>query len=349
MHGGDVYTHFLKTGREPLDFSANVNAYGMPKSVSDSIVENVKLYENYPDINCLRLSEAVSQMEKTPRENILFGAGAADLIFRAVFTLKPKNALLFAPTFSEYEMALRQMDSNVKYVGLYPENDFLPQEDFIKNIVGKDIVFLCNPNNPTGQVVGRNYIEKVAEECRKNSAFLIVDECFLDFVENNQELTAKKLLEKYDNLLILKAFTKMFALAGLRLGYCLSSNIELLSKMKKAGPPWNVSVVAQIAGEKACLETDFMKETVKKISVEREFLVQKLTPYVKKIYTAHANFILIQSDESLADRLENKDILIRKCENFIGLDKTYYRIAVKTREENELLVRAIGSLVKGEK
>ncbi len=341
IHGGDIYTHKVKTGVVPLDFSANINPLGMPKAVRSALEKSVGLFERYPDIECRELKKATSKKENVHEESMLFGNGAADLIFRIVFSLKPQKALLLAPTFFEYEAALTLQNCKIDYYNLLAKNDFMLQDDFLDKIIGHDIVFLCNPNNPTGNVANREFIEKVALKCKICSSILVIDECFMDFVKEENEITAKTLLSEFSNIIILKAFTKMYALAGVRLGYCLSSNIDLLQKIKNIGQPWNVSVPAQIAGVAACGETEFVRETVCLIEKEREYLVNCLRPFVKEIYSSYVNFLLFKADVDLAHKLVQKNILIRECSNFYGLDSTYFRIAVRTHEENEKLIGAI--------
>ncbi len=341
IHGGDIYTHKLKTGIMPLDFSANINPFGMPHSVKNAIINSVDMLEHYPDIECRELNKAVAQKESIKEEYIIFGNGAADIIYKIAFSLKPKKALVFAPTFFEYEAALSLQNCTVNYYSLLPDNDFEPKEDYMSKIKGHDIVFICNPNNPTGNVVSREFIEKVAQECEKHGVLLVIDECFIDFTKKERELTAKPLLLNYNNIIVLKAFTKMYAIAGLRLGYCMCSNINLLRQINKAGQPWSVSVAAQVAGVAACSEVHFVNKTVNLIEIERKFLSEELSKYTDKVYTSYTNFLLFKADENLAKRLKINNILIRECGNYHGLNDTFYRTAVRGHEENERLIGAI--------
>jgi histidinol-phosphate aminotransferase len=279
-------------------------------------------------------------------EDILFGNGAADIIFRLCYALKPKAALLLAPTFSEYEQALVNINSGISYYRLRPENDFAVDMKILENIKGKDIVFICNPNNPTGMVTDKELIYKICERCWQENCYLVVDECFMDFVSLGPNNSFKEYLKDFENVIILKAFTKIFAMAGLRLGYCLCHNKEIISKIEKAGQPWSVSVPAQIAGVAALGNRDYLTETVAIIETERVFLTEGLRKLGFTVFKSNANFFLFKTKEKdLYEKLFEKGILIRKCSNFMGLDNTYYRIAVKCREDNEKLLEAIRGVV----
>ena len=174
-------------------------------------------------------------------EHILCGNGAADLIFRLVWAAKPRTALLPAPTFAEYAAALETAGCTVRRHFLRESEDFAVTEAFVSAVdEDTDMVFLCQPNNPTGQLTPLALVEALLHRCEACGALLVVDECFLDFLPESEALSAKKLLAS-PNLIILKAFTKLYGMAGVRLGYCLCSNTALLEKMQAAGQPWAVS------------------------------------------------------------------------------------------------------------
>ncbi len=345
-HGGDIYSYMEQKGIKPLDYSANVNPLGLPESVKKALSYNIESFSTYPDIHCRKLKKAVSTYENINSEDILFGNGAADIIFRLCYALKPKDALLLAPTFSEYEQALENVDCKISYYSLRPENDFVVGMEILEYIKGKDIVFICNPNNPTGMVTDKELIHKICERCQLENCYLVIDECFMDFVSLAQESSFKEYLKDFDNVIILKAFTKIFAMAGLRLGYCLCHNKEIISKIEKAGQPWSVSVPAQIAGVAALDDKDYLTETVAIIEKERVFLTESLRKLGFTVFQSKANFFLFKTTQKdLYEKLFEKGILIRKCSNFMGLDDTYYRIAVKCREDNEKLLEAIRGVI----
>lgn len=348
MHGGDIYSFERETGKMPLDFSENTNPYKLPVGVKQAIIDNVDVFQAYPDPMCRELTHVVAKYYDVREEELLFGNGAADIIFRIAYALKPANALILAPTFSEYELSLKNVGTQIHYFQLEESIGFAVTEDILKTIPGKDIVYICNPNNPTGRVCERKILCKIAEECRKQGAYLVVDECFMDFVEEGPRYSLIKEMENFRNLIILKAFTKTFAMAGLRLGFCLSSNQDLLEKIRCVGQPWSVSTVAQVAGIACCDEAEYIEESMKEIQVEKVYLMDRLQELGLKTYESNANYILFQCTIDLAERLKKYEIMIRSCGNYIGLNGDFYRIAVKRHLENEALISALQDIKKEE-
>ena len=221
-HGGDIYTYKEMFKREALDYSANINPLGMPRGVKEALIESIDSWANYPDPLCRKLKYDLAENEKVDNEYIILGNGAADIIFRLVYALKPKKAIVLAPTFSEYEEALTSVECKVQYHYLKEEDGFLLRDDFIECISDEiDMVFICNPNNPTGELVSIELLEKILKRCREKDVMLVMDECFNDFIEEPERYTMKNYLKENKNLFILKAFTKIYAMAGLRLGYGL--------------------------------------------------------------------------------------------------------------------------------
>lgn len=335
QHGGntDKYIRY--------DFSANINPLGMPENVKKILAENIEKFSFYPDPDCIELVRAISYFENIPEKNILCGNGAADLIYRIVNAVNPCKALLFAPSFSEYEKALLDRRCNIEYYCLKEENGYAIKSFDTDLLADKDICFLCNPNNPVGNVTDINILIKIIDGCQKHNVILVIDECFMDFVLNGVDLSAKKFMF-CKNLVILKAFTKVYAMAGLRLGYILSENDILIEKIRNSGQPWSVSVPAQLAGSAALKNTDFIKRTVEFIYKERKFLTDHLNDMKLKVLPSETNFIMFKSDNLKIDELlKNDGIAIRNCENYEGLGKGFYRIAVRTRKENQYLISAM--------
>lgn len=353
-HGADIYTASEKSGTDKdkiIDFSSNINPLGMPDSVKEAAINSISHSGRYPDINSRELTRGISK-EEDVHENWIFASnGAAEAIFRIAYYLRPEKALVTAPAFSEYESALKSAGAQVTYYNLEEENDFKIRDDILNCINPEiEIVFICNPNNPTGQLINSGTAEKIIMHCKKAGAFVVVDECFLDFVENKEEYSVVKLMEKYDNLIVLKAFTKIYAIPGIRLGYCMSSNKKLIEGLKASGPPWNVSAVAQSAGVAALEEREYVVRTVVYIKEQRKYLVEELNKLNVKTYDSYANYILfkIHDNIDLKEEMLKKGILIRSCSNYKNLGSDYYRIAVKTAEENKLFIEALKE-IKGRK
>lgn len=348
MHGGDIYTFTRETGKTPLDFSENTNLFGLPEGVKHAIIEQVNTFHVYPDSNCSALAQCVSAYYGVREDSLLFGNGAADIIYKIAYALKPKSALLLAPTFSEYEMSLRQVGTDLQYFDLEEHRGFALTERILDAIPGNDVVYLCNPNNPTGVACRKELLVKIAEKCKEQGAYLIIDECFMDFVSEEKCYSMKAYVETFEHLVILKAFTKIFAMAGLRLGFCISSNEQLLQKIARGGQPWSVSTVAQVAGIACCSEQEYVKNSLDVIEKEREYLRQSLRELGYKTYDSVANYLLFQCQRSLVAPLREQGIMVRSCGNYHNLTQAYYRVAVKRHSENAELIRVLRELEKGE-
>lgn len=340
LHGGDIYRN-----KYHIDFSANINPLGTPESVVKAACEGVLKSAHYPDISCSKLCTAIAEHEHMKQEWILCGNGAAELIFSLAGAKKPRRALLVSPGFAEYEQALTGVGCQITYYQLEEENGFAIQEDYLEYITQDlDICFLCVPNNPTGVVCNREFLEKVLKRCSEKGVFMVVDECFNDFLEEGGRFTMKDSIADNAGLFILKAFTKIYAMAGLRLGYGLCSNEALLDGMRSVTQPWNVSIPAQMAGIAALGEKRFVEVTQKLIMEERGYLIQELKVLGWKVFDSRANFIFFIGPEYLDEYCKNKGFLIRDCSNYRGLKAGYYRIAVRTHRENEELIEILREL-----
>lgn len=346
-HGGDWAGYKAEYGELPLDFSSNISPLGLPENVKAAVIAALEGICLYPDPLCRALRDAISQREQLSPSWCLCGSGAADLIYRAVLEKKPKHAVLTAPTFLEYEAALTLADCTVTHYTLKEENGFLLQRDFLDAITAEtDAVFLCEPNNPTGRTTPQERLLEVLERCKTCGALLVVDECFGDFLEDTSSCALKNYLGKYGNLIILKAFTKLYAMAGLRLGYCLCSDAMLLDAMRAAGQPWPVSNVAQAAGVAALHETAYVQTVRALIAAERPWLRQELEKSGFRVVPGEANYLLFFSPVPLSEPLRKRGILLRDCANYRGLCPGWYRTAVRTHAENQRLIAALRKILQ---
>lgn len=342
QHGGDITSFQKEYPDTPVyDFSANINPLGLPGGIRDALTGSLDQYMQYPDPQCRNLRAALGEYEGVPPEWIICGNGASDLISRIAWSLRPEEALLPAPTFAEYERALEAAGCEVHRHILREENGFLLDDSFPEAIREVGVVFLCNPNNPTGALTDPELIVAAQQHCRATGATLVIDECFLDFAQDGEQYSMKRYLKEMDNLVILRAFTKIFAIPGLRLGYALSSNKRLLEAMEKAGPLWNVSVPAQLCGVAATKETGYLAETRRQLPVWREQLSQGLAALGCTVFPSAANYVFFHTRAGLVADLRPKGILLRDCANFSGLADGYYRAAVRTQRENAVLLDAI--------
>ena len=341
VHGGDWAGYRAEFGRDPLDFSANVSPLGLPEGVARAITAALPTADRYPDPLCRELRAKLALHEGVPAEQILCGNGAADLIFRLVWAKKPRRALVTAPTFAEYATALESVGCTVERFFLRDQEDFAVTDAFCAAIrPGVDVVFLCQPNNPTGQLTALPLMEQILHRCTACGTLLVVDECFLDFLPDHALHTAKGLLGEGD-LVILKAFTKLYGMAGVRLGYGLCADEDLLARMRRAGQPWAVSSLAQTAGLAALGQTKYVAQVRTLIETERPYLLEGLRALGLRVIEGRANYLLFRADETLGERLEKLGVVVRSCGNYPGLDDSWYRTAVRTRRENDALLAAL--------
>lgn len=331
-HGGDVW------GREAvLDFSANLHPLGTPPAVIEAAREAVSECTRYPDPHCTALRQAIARRDGVKPDQVICGAGAADLIFRLCLALRPLYAMVTAPTFSEYEQALTLSGCTVDRYPLRAEDGFDLDDGILDSIDGSlDVLFLCNPNNPTGRLIDPALLGRIAEKCRAHGTRLVVDECFL-------ELAGGTPMGPEENVFLLRAFTKTYAIPGLRLGYGVCGDPVLLEKLYAAAQPWTVSNVAQAAGIAACGCGDWPGKGREVLEAERPRLIRGLRELGMTVFEGQANYLLFHAPgvRDLRERLLEKGVLIRSCANFAGLSDDYYRVCVRVGEDNERLLRAM--------
>jgi threonine-phosphate decarboxylase len=348
IHGGDTEGYLLEYGAAPLDFSANCNPLGVPSGLPAAIAKAAEHADKYPDPLSRRLVAAISGHVGVSADWILCGNGAADLIFRLAMAKRPKKALVTAPTFAEYELALDTVGCEVRRHMLNEAEGFSVTPRILDSITPEiELLFLCNPNNPTGATVEPDLLTKILEACRQNGTLLVVDECFNGFLDLPEKHSLKSRLPQYENLLILDAFTKLYGMAGVRLGYCMSKNAALLEDMRNAGQPWAVSYLAQAAGIAALGEADYVKEAKAVVKTEKEYLFRTLRELGIKTFGGEANYIFFFTEiPDFTARMRSRGILIRDCGNYAGLSAGYYRIAVRPHEENIRLIEAMTQIIK---
>ena len=343
VHGGDIYKK-----RVTLDFSANVNPFGTPEPVKAAIRAAAEEVDRYPDPYCLRLRERLGALHDVSTDDILCGNGAAELIFSFISALKPKTALLPVPSFAEYETALRSVSVEPTFYPLRRENGFALSEDILHAITERtDVLMLCSPNNPTGRSIEPALLLRVLDRCRETGTWLFLDECFQDLTDEDRAFSLIGHMREYDRVLILRAFTKTYGMAGVRLGYAISKNRGLLFKMSETVQPWNVSTVAQYAGLAALDCPDRAKQARALFAEEKPYLMRMLTALGIEVYPGDANYLLLSGVPELYEALLERGILVRDCSNYRGLLKGDVRIAVRRHAENAALIAAISEVLHG--
>ena len=344
-HGGDVY-HLARTlGVELadlLDFSANINPLGFPPGLTGAVQEALREIVHYPDRNCLKLRTALAAHHRLAPEEILVGNGSTELIYLAARALKPQRGLIITPAFSEYEHALDLAGVPVAFHPTAESHHFTLQE--VPELQAGDLVFLANPASPSGVLLDLELFSRVAARVEAAEAYLLLDEAFVDFVET---ASLKHHLGRFPRLMILRSFTKFFGIPGMRLGFLLGTP-ELVARLSEAQEPWSVNTMAQAMGVACLADQEYMSRTRSLIARELEFLLPRLAalPGLSPFPSA-VNYLLVKLTRPgmtaavLRERLLAHRIVIRDASNFQGLDERFFRLAVRSREENERLLAAL--------
>lgn len=337
IHGGDIYRNQVS-----LDFSVNVNPFGMPQRVREALEAAVAWCERYPDIRSEALRDAIAGEKGIAPEDIVCGNGASELFTAILRAVHAKKVLLAVPSFYGYEHAAKSVGAEICCHELLEADGYAVTERFL-TAIGEDVdaVFLAVPNNPVGTVVEPELLEKIAERCQKNGVTLILDECFVTFTGEEERYSFLKKYRNYPGVVIVRAFTKLYAMPGVRLGYLVCRDIALTEAVRGDLPEWNLSVFAQQAGCVACGQRAYVKHSVTFVCRERDWLREQLLKIGITVFASNANFLMIKDGRPLAKELLKKGILIRDCSNYRGLSGGYYRIAVRRREENERLLAAL--------
>ena len=337
-HGGDTFGH-----PDCLDFSASLNPLGMPEAAQRTLEACAQACVTYPDPRCRSLTAAIAAHEGVPTTWVVPCAGATDAFWRLCLVARPAQALVCAPCYSGYEEALVATGTGsatrIRYHRLHACEDFVLTTRFASNLTEEDdLAFIANPNNPTGRCVPRNVLEACLCRSRDVHALMVLDECFIELTE---QAGSTALLANHPNLVLVKALTKSHCLAGLRVGYLLCADEGLARRLRQVGQPWAISTPAQLAGTAALKDAAFMRKSVVAISLERERMRKALQFANVRVIPSDANFLLLHGPEGLVKALGRHKILARSCQNFVGLNASWLRVAVRTREENDRLLDAM--------
>jgi threonine-phosphate decarboxylase len=355
-HGGNVYKA-AQQQRVPveqiIDFSASINPLGPPAAVFRAIRAAVKQIVHYPDPDCRRLRQELAQQCGMDPDMILVGNGSTELIHLLPRALGIKSALIIGPTFEEYARALIDAGSLVEYVHAKREQRFRPPlQDVLERLSAKrskfNAVFLCNPNNPTGQVMNRRAMSELAEAVERRQGWLIVDEAFIDYC---QEQSVVSMLTEHPRMVMLRSLTKFYAMPGLRIGYLLGAS-KLVGRLKERQPPWSVNSLAQEASCAVLQDEAYAKKSRIFMENERSCFVRGLRSLSGlQVYSSAANFILIglpawTSAGEVTDRLASERMLVRDCSTLPGLTTQMIRVAIRTAKENQRLITALSAYLK---
>ena len=349
-HGANVDNMAKKFGKNEndiIDFSSNVN----PHIISDLgkyVLEGLEKSRSYPDINYTNLRNNISDYIKVDSELIIPGNGATEIIYRLMKSIKRRLAIL-NPTFSEYGRGAKLNNLEIIDFHLKEENNFsIDLDEIQKNMDKFDSLFICNPNNPNGKVKDLNELLDLMIE---NDKLLIVDETFMEFVGEEEKYSLINKIEQTPNLFILKAVTKFFGMPGLRLGYGVTSNKQIIKNIYEYKEPWTINSFAENLSNYLFKDKEYINGSKDYYINERKFMLEELRKISRlKVYDTDTNFVLIKLDDDEANSLklelfEKYNILIRDASNFIGLDKSYIRVAIKSHNDNKVLIESLRKIL----
>lgn len=332
MHGGDIYRNHVK-----LDYSVNVNPLGIPEGVKKVLLQEIDRLDQYPDMLCEELKKELSASLGIESKRLVCGNGASELIQAVCQCYRPRKTLLPVPGFVGYEKALKGVGSEIIREELREEENFVLTDRLIQRIREEkpELVILTSPSNPVGNFLEEDLFVRICDACREEKSLLLLDECFLLLSDREEQSRIPYQLD-YEGLFILRAFTKSYAIPGLRLGYLVCKNEVEAEKIENQLPEWNVSTLAQSAGTAALKEKGYLEKARRVIREERDFLTMVLQMAGCKVYPSATNFLLFWDPQGrdFYERLLQKGILIRDCKETPGLKKGYYRIAVRKHDDN---------------
>jgi len=351
-HGGAIFATARRLGVPTsalIDFSASINPLGLPIAAREAIGRALDSLVHYPDAGHQEFKDALARYHGVPLAHFVVANGSTEIIYQLPALLTGKRALLAAPSFSEYERALKRQQWEVHHFPLSPEEGFSLDLARLETELAKgyDAFYLCNPGNPSGTLYPARLIEQVCGLCSAAKAFLVLDEAFMDFCE---EASAKHIVIENGNALILRSMTKFFGIPGLRLGYAMASE-PLCGRLCDLGVPWNVNTLALAAGTASLQDREYNQRTILFIDQERRFLSDLLGSFPQfKVYPSSANFLLVEiaggmTARELARQLLPGLVIIRDCASFYGLTPQFFRIAVRTRAENERLAALLEKIL----
>lgn len=384
-HGGDIYTEGKLKGRELIDFSANINPLGIPESFKESIQSILENAVNYPDLKYRKAKENIKTylgIENSACE-IILGNGAAEIIDLSLGLLN--RVCIVVPSFGEYKTSALKYDLDIEYSYLNEDIhidagdiyygrcdmhhngcDMQPStchfhkdsyalhydyEDILRKMKHCDGLIIGNPNNPNGGVIDKKAFQPIIDFCEENSKLIIIDEAFVEFTGEGCKSFLEESL-KYSSLLVIRAVTKFFALPGIRLGYGITTNSKVAESIRAKQLPWNINTFAEASLNYIFTDKDYIKSTIDYVNKEKNFLTEKFRKiqFIEKVYESNGNFVLLKlkgiTDDELFEMCLEKDILIRRCGNYEGLDHSFIRIAVKDRKSNEKLISSLKNIYK---
>ena len=356
FHGSDIEkiceVYQLKP-EEIVKFGANVNPLGLSEHVKEQLAGRLDILSSYPDRDYTSLRSTISEYCNIPAEFILPGNGSSELIALLIQERNPKHTLILGPTYSEYSRELSFSGSTQEYYHLREEDNFvLNVDDLCHTLDGKyDFLILCNPNNPTSSAISINDLRRIVSFCNERNIFVMIDETYVEFAPDINEITAVPLTQEFTNLMVLRGISKFYAAPGMRLGYGITGNMDFLAKMREKQTPWSLNSLGAYAGELMFKDQEYIQKTRNLILSERDKLYKELKEIpTYKVYPAYANFILLKIQKpglTSSDAFEaciKEGLMIRDCASFQCLDGEFIRFCIMMPEDNARLLNVLKQL-----
>lgn len=352
FHGSDLEAiekcyHIKK--EDIISFSANVNPLGISYQLRSTLADNLDAITTYPDREYTALRTCIATYAGTQPENVIVGNGSTELISLFIQTKHPKKALVLGPTYSEYEREIALGGGTTLYYPLKEEHEFhMDVEDFCSHLSDQlELLVLCNPNNPTSTAITCSQMRRILDACLQYGIFVMVDETYVEFAPEEKDVTSIPLTNYYTNLIILRGTSKFFAAPGLRLGYAVTGNQDLIKAINTRKNPWTINSLAEIAGRLMFPDEEYIRHTRELICGERDRLYNELSTWDSvTVYEASANFILMKirkpgvTSQDLFDHCIRKGLMIRDCSTFPFLDDHFVRFCVMLPKQNDRLLEA---------
>lgn len=358
FHGSDLEKIEAIYGikkEEIVSFSSNVNPLGISYKLRSTLSDRLDAITTYPEREYTKLRACISEYTHAQMDHIIVGNGTSELISLFIQTQHPKKALILGPTYSEYEREIGLAGGVSKYYPLDEENDFeLDVNAFCAHLNDSiDLLVLCSPNNPTSTAITRKQMRKILDTCLRHGIFVMIDETYAEFADNEPEISCIKLTNYYNNLIILRGTSKFFSAPGLRLGYAITGNRDVWKSINTRKNPWTINSLAEIAGQLMFLDREYIQQTKELISSERDRLYQELSTWEHvKVFKPCGNFMLMKilkedvTSDMLFEHCIKQKMMIRDCSSFPFLDNSYVRFCFMKPEDNDRLLRAFAELLK---
>ncbi len=352
FHGSDlekISAHYHIDKNEIKNFSGNVNPLGLPTNIFKELSRHIELIASYPDREYTSLRQALATYCNTDSKHILVGNGSTELISLFIKQVQPKKAYIIGPTYSEYEREIFLNGGSSRYFPLYEEDQFAVNVNKLKDLLtdDTDLLVICNPNNPTSSVIDKESLRKILDDCLQKDIHVLIDETYIEFTTDVERYTAVSLADFYHNLFIIRGVSKFFAAPGLRLGYGISGNMELINQINNLKNPWTINSLASYAGELMVQDEGYIEGTRSMIDSERKRILDILSGWPEvKAFPAYANFILLKlingkKSYEIFEALIAKKIMVRDASSFPFLGNEYIRFCILKPEDNDLLLEAL--------